>query len=351
MTNVTPTHTQSTHRGLNLRAMAVLLALLPACGPTTEEESGKPGPEERPIDEVTEPAQRPANADDFEALKAQARAALTQEFSVPADDWTQLTGEQGSTLFFQPNSFLKSDGTFATGDVDVSFIELFDKGSMLVTDMPSNGLRDNGDIALLVSGGEHFVDASQNGEALKMHGQFQLTAPAENTGGPDLDMQMFRMNDEAEAWVAEDEDADRKNFGIAGEGADTQYWTLQSQFGWTNIDRWYSDPRPKTTIHVSVPDGWDDSNATVYLSYDGEDTALARMDVYDATTGLFSEHYGLIPIGLEVHLIFVTELDGQWSYSIQSTTITDNHLTSFDTAEAFIETDMDGLVQAINALP
>ena len=287
----------------------------------------------------------------FAALKAKARAALTQEFSVRAEDWTQLTGEQGSTLFFQPNSFLKSDGTLATGEVDVSFIELFDKGSMLVTDMPSNGLKDNGDIALLVSGGEHYVDASQNGEALKMHGQFQLTAPAENTGGPDMDMQMFRMDGEADAWVAEDEEADRKNFGIAGDGPDSEYWTLQSQFGWTNIDRWYSDPRPKTTIHVSVPDGWDDNNATVYLSYDGEDTALARMDVYDASTGLFSEHYGLIPIGLDVHLIFVTELDGQWSYSIQSTTITDNHLTEFDSAEASIETDMDGLVNAINALP
>ena len=97
--------------------------------------------------------------------------------------------------------------------------------------------------------------------------------------------------------------------------------------------------------------GWDDSNATVYLSYDGEDTALARMDTYDASTGLFSEHYGLIPIGLDVHLIFVTELEGEWSYSIQSATITDNHLTAFDSAEAFIETDMDGLIQAINTLP
>ena len=194
-------------------------------------------------------ATRPADADDFAALKAKARAALTQEFSVRTEDWTQLTGEQGSTLFFQPNSFLKSDGTLATGEVDVSFIELFDKGSMLVTDMPSNGLKDNGDIALLVSGGEHYVDASQNGEALKMHGQFQLTAPTENTGGPDMDMQMFRMDGEADAWVAEDEEADRKNFGIAGDGPDSEYWTLQSQFGWTNIDRWYSDPRPKTTIH------------------------------------------------------------------------------------------------------
>ena len=234
----------------------------------------------------------PADADDFAALKAGVRAAPTQEFSARRGLDTTHRGTR-STLF-QPNSFLKSDGTLATGEVDVS-LQNCSTNSMLVS-MPSNGLKDNGDIALLVSGGEHYVDASQNGEAFKMYGQFQLTAPTENTGGPDMDMQMFRMDGEADAWVAEDEEADRKNFGIAGDGPDSEYWTLQSQFGWTNIDRWYSDPRPKTTIHVSVPDGWDDNNATVYLSYDGEDTALARMDVYDASTGLFSEHYGLIPM-------------------------------------------------------
>jgi hypothetical protein len=75
------------------------------------------------------------------------------------------------------------------------------------------------------------------------------------------------------------------------------------------------------------------------------------MDTYDEATGYFSEHYGLIPIGLEVHLIFVTESEGDWSYSIQAATIADGHLSSFDSAEDFIETDTDGLVNAINALP
>ena len=258
---------------------------------------------------------------------------------------------------------MKSDGTLADGDVEVELIEIFDKGSMLVTDMPSTGQLPTGELAQLISGGEHYVGATQDGEELRLNGTFQITTPASNTGGPDMEMGMFRAvvadgtpagRDDQAVWVEEEDD--REKFGIVGEGggpdgAETLYWTISDQFGWTNIDRWYSDPRPKTTIHVDVPDGWDDTNSAVYLSYDGEPTALARMDTYDGVTGLFSEHYGLIPVGLEVHLIFVTESEGDWSYAIQGATIEENHVTTFATADDFIETDTDGLVNAINALP
>lgn len=319
------------------------------------------------IDDV----QQPPTPEAFNDLTFAARDDETQVFSVLATDWTSLEGEQGSTLFFKANSFSTADGTEVTGEVQIQFIEIFDKGSMLVTDMPSIGQRPSGEVAQLISGGEHYVGATQDGEALTMNSSFQLTAPAENTGGADWGMGLFRAEvsggvpadlDDQAVWVEQntgEADADAADegdqFGInrgdGADGADTTYWMLSGEFGWTNIDRWYSDPRPKTTINVTVPEGWDDSNSAVYLSYDGEPTALARMDTYDDATGYFSEHYGLIPIGLEVHVIFVTESEGDWSYAIQGATIVDGHLSSFDSAEDFIETDTDGLVTAINALP
>ena len=318
-----------------------------------------------------EDVQVPPTPDAFNELTLSARDEQTQEFSVLASDWTSLEGEQGSTLFFMPNSFSAADGAPVTGEVQIQFIEIFDKGSMLVTDMPSIGQLPSGDVAQLISGGEHYVGATKDGEALTMNSSFQLTAPAANTGGPDWGMGLFRAEvsdgvpadlDDQAVWIEQntgEADADAGDegdqFGInrgnGGEGAETNYWMLSGEFGWTNIDRWYSDPRPKTTINVSVPDGWDDANSAVYLSYDGEPTALARMDTYDEATGHFSEHYGHIPIGLEVHLIFVTESEGDWSYAIQGATIVDGHLSSFESAEDLVETDTEGLVNAINALP
>jgi len=322
--------------------------------------------------EITD-IQTPPTPEAFNDLTLSARDDQTQVFSVLASDWTSIEAEQGSSLFFWPNSFSTADGAPVTGEVQIKLIEIFDKGSMLVTDMPSIGQRPSGEVAQLISGGEHYVGATKDGEALTMNSSFQLTAPAANTGGPDWDMGLFRAEvsdgvaagiDDQAVWIEQrpdttDADAEGEGdaFGInrgeggGADGADTTYSILSSQFGWTNIDRWYSDPRPKTTINIDVPDGWDDTNSAVYLSYDGEATALARMDTYDDITGMFSEHYGLIPIGLQVHLIFVTESEGDWSYAIQGATIEEDHLTTFATADDFIEIDTDGLVAAINALP
>ena len=294
--------------------------------------------------------QAPPTADDFRAMSQAARTGFTQVFDVDSSAWNSLRGEQGSGLSFYPDSFLDADGNPVVGTVQVELIEIFDKGSMLVTNMPSVGQLPSGEQALLVSGGEHFVGATQEGEELRLNHPFTLTAPADNTGGPDEEMVLFRAEGDGDAWIEEEDEKGLRIIENGDEGG-TAYMGFISEFGWTNIDRWYSDTRPKTTIHVSVPDGWDDTNSMVYLSYDGEPNALARMDTYDDNTGLFSEHYGLIPIGLEVHLIFVTELEGEWSYAIQGTTITDGHLTEFASAESLIETDTDGLVQAINALP
>jgi hypothetical protein len=240
-------------------------------------------------DDGTEEPQRPPTPDAFQRLSSDARDAHTQNYDVNTSDWNTIDGEQGSTLFFEPSSFLRSDGTLAEGDVQVELIEIFDKGSMLVNDMPTTGKQADGQHAQLISGGEHYIAASQDGEELRLNGTFQLTAPTELTGGPDTAMNFFRAEveegvpagkDDRGVWVEEGLREDAFGIGDGGgtDGADTAYWVISDQFGWSNIDRWYTDPRPKTTIHVDVPDGWDDTNAAVYLSYVGEPTAGARVD-------------------------------------------------------------------------
>lgn len=136
-------------------------------------------------------------------------------------------------------------------------------------------------------------------------------------------------------------------------GVDNQngtYYTVFNQFGWTNVDRFYSDPRPKTTIQATVPSGYDNTNCSVYLHYDGEGNALARLDTYNTTTGIFSEHYGQIPIGLVCHMIFATEDNGQWRYAIKAVTITAGATYNFSLSETTLGSEAQ-LVAAINALP
>lgn len=301
--------------------------------------------------------QQPAEPGALDELVEDTRDALTQTFSANAETFTEIEGEEGTVIYLWPNSLENAEGELVVGEIEIELIEIYGKSSMLVTDVPTNGLNSEGEVAQLVSGGEFYVNATQNGEDLELNRAYLVFAPTENTGGPDMEMELFKIKEDGpdgkDLWVeavpVDGEEQVDVGKGDA-DGGSSEYSFLTQEFGWSNIDRWYSDPRPKTTIHVDVPDGWDDQNSSVFLSYDGENT-LARFDTYDESTELFSEHYGLIPIGLEVHVIFMTESEGTWSYAIQQTTIVDNHISVFDDPSVFIETDTDGLVAAIDALP
>jgi hypothetical protein len=278
---------------------------------------------------------------------------MKQAFSLNSETGGDIIGTQGTTIRFFANGFLKSNGDAVTGNVDVKLIELYKKSDMLLTKMPTQGKTDDGKIALLVSGGEFYINATQNGEQLKPNGNYMIIAPTETTGGEDTDMKPFEGveecdNDGCEV-VWKQQDRDIKIGAADGQGGliESAYQVFQSQFGWTNIDRWYSDPRDKTTIFVDVPEGYDNTNCAVYLSYDGEGSALALFDTYNAGTGLFTEHYGLIPIGLEVHFIMVSVIDDQWYYSIHAATIGANHVETFTTLQPTTEAELTALVDAL----
>jgi len=121
-----------------------------------------------------------------------------------------------------------------------------------------------------------------------------------------------------------------------------------SSFGWTNLDRWYNFTGDKTQLYVDVPDGFDGDNCEVYLSYDGEPTALARMDIYNSTSALFTEHYGKIPVGQQVHIILIAEINGQLHYTIQGTTIVENHTEVMADPQPTTQAQLESI---INALP
>ena len=292
----------------------------------------------------------PPSATEFAAIRDNALAGKTQHFTATAGAGNiVLTSAKGVKININGDCLTKS-GTAVTGTIEIEYVELFDKGDMLVSNKPTMGLMPDGKKNLLISGGEFFIKATQGGQELTTQCSINLVVPTNLTGGFDEDMTLWIGNideDENLVWREARADGGDGKGGVQGEG--NNYYVTFGNFGWTNVDKFYSDPRPRTTILVDAPEGYDNNNSAVYLSYDGEGTnALAQLDTYTAE-GLFSEHYGQIPIGLACHIIFATEEDGKWRYAIKGVTTTANAVYTFTNAETTLGTEAQ-LVAAINAI-
>ncbi len=292
----------------------------------------------------------------FKNLRAMADKQISIQKTFKAEDGFTFTSTKGVKIVLAPNSLKLPNGTLATGQVNIDYKEIFSRGSMLTNNRTTLGKLPDGKKALLKSGGAFFLNGTQGTQQLTLVNNVQLQIPAALTVA-DPEMTLWKgIVDENDnlTWDEIKTDANGTNGGrvfLEGKGDTKTYYAAFSSFGWTNVDKFYSDPRPKTTLLVAVPNGYDNQNCAVYLSYDGEgNNSLANLDTYSSTTKLFSEHYGQIPVGLNMHVIFVTEDSGQWRYAIKGVTVAANDTYTFTLAETAL-TSLASLESLINALP
>jgi hypothetical protein len=298
-------------------------------------------------------------AEDFKKLEDNALKSMIQTFSMAADETEKTFVSEKGVIITVNRDDLEINGEPATGELEFELIEIFKGGAMAVSGMHTMGLREDGKMGVLESGGElRFIGKAKSGEAkcnLKAGAVINVQIPTELTGEAQLDMKLwdFREDIAVEGLAERKEGWDvKKNerVGVDGKEGQLSYYFPLKDFGWTNVDRFYSDPREKTQILVAPPTTYDNTNSAVYLHYDGMGNALARLDTFDTATNLFSEHYGLIPVGLACHIIFVTEANGQWRYGIKGVTIAANATYGFTLAETQTATQAQ-VEAAINALP
>lgn len=263
------------------------------------------------------------NAANFKALRAEALADLTQSKTFKAQDGLLFTSAEGTVLTIHPSCLTDQDGNAITGDVTLSFVELYDRGDMVTTNKPLMGRQNNGPLLPLVTGGEFNIEVKQGAKILKSSCSYTLKVPAANTGAADPEMIFWKGQvDEDGNLVWEDKkenQGDRNRVNVDQEMNTYNVWA--SGFGWTNVDRFYSFDGPKTAIKVTVPTGYDNSNASVYLAYKDQPGMLAYLDTYDTAQNYFSEHYGFVPVGMSLYVIFVSESNGSYIYAIKESTI------------------------------
>lgn len=310
----------------NLRnTFTLLLATLFLITSCSKDDDGFEPIEENPF--------TPPTAAAFKAMQEDAFNNLKQNATFDAEDGITFESEAGVTLTIWGNC-LTLNGDPVTGAVDLEFVEVFDRGNMLATNATTVGKDENDEMGQLISGGEFHIKAYQNGEELTADCGMIINVPADLTGGdvPGMGPFVGEMDEEDNlVWLPQNTE-----FWIDQQNG-TSYNAFIENFGWFNCDVFIADPDPKTEIQISVPQGFDNSNASVYLARVGESSSLAFI-------------YGEFPIGLEAHIIFLSEHEGDFRYAIQTITVVDGQEIIFTLEETAIAS-VEDLTQIINDLP
>lgn len=86
----------------------------------------------------------PPSALEFGAVRNEALIGKTQRFTATAGAGSiTFTSKKGVKITINGNCLTKAGNT-VTGTIDIEYVELFDKGSMLVTNKPTMGLMTDG---------------------------------------------------------------------------------------------------------------------------------------------------------------------------------------------------------------
>ncbi len=297
---------------------------------------------------------QPPTAEQYLKLRENALKKQIQKFKVDLDTVTghqiNLVSQKGTEIRLY-KGLLKIGNEAVTGKVDIDFIELYDAGQMLITNKTTMGLDANGNLVPIITGGAFYLNISKNGQSLDDGPtSYGLTVPGKLTGGVDRDMILWSGETDSVSnltWKTIDLNRAKVHLGFD----DSAYTTVFDRYGWTNIDKFAIYEGPKTKLSVKVPEGFDNNNSLVYLKYKEEPNALARLDTYE--NGLFTEHYGWLPVGQECDLIFSSlRSDGKWLIGIKSNmTIAANQVYEIKESDTELIDSDEQVAQMINALP
>ncbi len=280
------------------------------------------------------------------------KAAPKQTFTIDANQYQTITGAKGTILNIQPGSFKNLSGQVATGNVTIELREIYSKADMIFSKAPTVSNE-----KLLVSGGELFIQAFQNGSSLYLASSNSISAmvPAINPGP----MKEFYVN--WSSWQGEEWQSlnwqspeafndsiilidDTTNFDSTNYVYPTYYYFNIDGLNWINCDYFYDSPGPFTDIEVVVPPAFSGANCEVFVSFDGLNSVAGLAD-YDVNHSF--EAYSNFPQGLNVHIVAIANINGQYYSAFVPATLSAN----FSTNITLTATTMSQIIADVNALP
>nr|WP_294861858.1 hypothetical protein [uncultured Fluviicola sp.] len=259
-----------------------------------------------------------------------------QTFTINAGQAQTVTGNKGTVIHFNANSFVTANGTPVTGSVQIELVEIFSKSDMILMNKQTVGKTGNGGVSQLISGGQFSIVAKQNGQKLKLAPgmSYQIEAPAPN--GTTGMMGLFYGQEDGEQleWTQADSSFVNPGTGI--------YSAFPDSTGWVNLDYFMNNPGPLSKLSVQIPSGFTTANTRVFVSIDG---SSAMAGIYHVDSGIFnSGDYYKLPVGMSVHFVIISLDNNEIHAAVVPATITANHLQVVTSLSAYSLTQLDALL-------
>lgn len=297
----------------------------------------------------------------FAALQKKARENLKQVYFFDAsEEQVRITTENGIEMIINPQD-ITVNGEPVQGKVAVEFTAALTRADMVMADLPPMGLTEvegfeEPQLAPLFTGGQFLVEmTTEEGESIDDGSPVTLSVPTELTGGEEGEggsegMISWEGEEDEEGNVTWDEKEDEDGNTIEIPVVDGRYLIEILEGEWANIDKLDQIPGERTKIFVDAPDGFNMSNSSVYISYQGFANLLFELDFYDPATTYFMNSYNNTPIGMTCNIIFVAQQNGQWLFAVKPVTIAGNDLITFTMADLSTTND-PGMIAFLNSLP
>lgn len=242
----------------------------------------------------------------------------TQTFTINAGQYNTLTGAKGTTLYIAANAFLKPNGDPVTGNISITLREVYGKKDMLLSGAPtlSNG-------NLLVSGGEIYINATQNGEQLTLQpGSLTMITPPQAPSNGVMQLFFGTGNSGVNAsepttlnWILSDSSIVYTGDTLYDTIPREFYYTIPPKLGWINCDYFLNNPNPKDTLKAQLSGDFNSFNTMVFVSLNGINTAAGLYPFVWGTASVnFSSQY-TIPNAMNVTVVTISNINGQFYYS------------------------------------
>jgi hypothetical protein len=244
----------------------------------------------------------------------ESRVTPVENFTLTAQTGGAFTGAHGTVVTFPPNAFADQNGNIVTGNVTIHFKEVFSNTEMIYSNVLPISYNN-----ALNSGGQYFIAASKNGQAVQLAPgkSYEAVMPAQ---GEDPGMMLFLGDPQenpdsllAVEWqpIVQNEDSLFMNGSFSFNSIDDSYSIELDTMCWSNIDAFtnftsYFD----ITITLTGVSGLDNSNTAVYAIFDNENavwpTGVSGWGSISNNV-VVETHLGDIPL----HFVVISVVNGQ----------------------------------------